>query len=171
MKNLKVLISEYEIEKREEELAKEIMEKYNGENLVLLCILKGSVIFMSQLAKLIRGNNIEFEFIELSSYFGTESTGTIILNKDIKNSIKGKHVLIIEDIIDTGRTIKYLKKHLEEKEPKNIEVCTLLDKPSRRVVEINAEYVGFEIEDKFVVGYGLDYNEKYRNLPYIGYFE
>lgn len=171
MKNLKVLINEEQIEKREKEIAKIITEKYKKEELVILCVLKGSVVFMVELAKKLQSNNIEFEFIELSSYAGTESTGKIKLNKDIKNSIKGKNVLVVEDIIDTGMTIKFLKEHLIEKDPSNVEICTLLDKPSRRVVDIKADYVGFEIEDKFVVGYGLDYDEKFRNLPYIGYFE
>ena len=109
--------------------------------------------------------------MDVSSYKGTESTGTVKINKDIRNSIEGKEVIIVEDIIDTGRTLTYVLEYLKQKNPNSIKIVTMLSKPSRRVMELNVDYIGFSIDDKFVVGYGLDYNEKYRNLPYIGYVE
>ena len=109
--------------------------------------------------------------MDVSSYAGTESTGIIKINKDIRDSVEGKDVIIVEDIIDTGRTLTYILEYLKQKSPNSIKIATLLSKPSRRVVKLDADYTGFEIEDKFVIGYGLDYDEKYRNLPYIGYLE
>ena len=170
MKEIKVLINEEQINERLNKLANQIMKDYEGKDIVFLCILKGSIIFTVELAKRIK-NNIQFEFIEVSSYENDESTGKIKLNKDISTSIEGKEVIIIEDIVDTGRTLSYLKEHLLQKNPKTLKICTLLDKPCRRVVQIEADYIGFEIENKFVVGYGLDYNQNYRNLNYIGYIE
>ena len=170
MKNISVLINKARIEKRIEEMAKEIEKDYEGKEIVLLGILKGSVPFMWELAKRI-SNDVEFEFIEVSSYKGTESTGTVTLHKDIKNSIEGKDVLIVEDIVDTGRTLEFLINHLKEKNANSIKIATLLSKPSRRIVELDVNYIGFKIDDKFVVGYGLDYDQKLRNLPYIGYIE
>ena len=171
---MEVLISESKIEKRINELAKEINKEYEGKELILLGILKGSIVFMVELAKKLK-MKVKFEFMEVSSYEGTESTGNLKIKKALKEDIEGKDVLIIEDIIDTGRTLTYLieelKKYLEAKNPNSVKIATLLSKPSRRVVEIEADYMGFEVEDKFVVGYGLDYNQKYRNLPYIGYIE
>ena len=122
------------------------------------------------LAKYIDGD-VRIDFVRVSSYEGEESTGEIKMKQDLTESIQGKDVIIIEDIIDTGRTLKYLKKYLEIKKPNSIKICTLLDKKERRVCDMEADYVGFTIPDKFVVGYGLDYDEKYRNLPYIGYFD
>lgn len=170
MKNINILINKARLEKRIDELAKEIEKDYEGKEIVFLGILKGSVPFMWELAKRLK-NNVIFEFIEVSSYKGTESTGIVTLHKDIKNSIEGKDVLIIEDIVDTGRTIDFLLEHLKEKNPNSVKIATLLSKPSRRVIELNVDYIGFMIEDKFVVGFGLDYNQKLRNLPYIGYIE
>ncbi len=170
MENINVLINKARIEKRIDEMAKEIEKDYEGKEIVFLGILKGSVPFMWELSKRIK-NDIIFEFIEVSSYKGTESTGTISLHKDIKNSIEGKDVIIVEDIVDTGKTIDFLLKHLQEKGANSIKIATLLSKPSRRVIELNVDYIGFKIEDKFVVGYGLDYDQKLRNLPYIGYIE
>lgn len=170
MENINVLINKARLEKRIEEMAKELEKDYEGKEIVFLGILKGSVPFMWELAKRVK-NNIIFEFIEVSSYNGTESTGKITLHKDIKNSIEGKDVIIIEDIIDTGRTLDFLLEHLKEKNPASVKIATLLSKPSRRVIELNVDYIGFKIEDKFVVGYGLDYDQKFRNLPYIGYIE
>ncbi len=167
---MEVLISESKIEKRINELAKEINKEYEGKELILLGILKGSIVFMVELAKKLK-MKVKFDFMEVSSYEGTESTGNLKIKKALKEDIEGKDVLIIEDIIDTGRTLKELKKYLEAKNPNSVKIATLLSKPSRRVVEIEADYMGFEVEDKFVVGYGLDYNQKYRNLPYIGYIE
>ena len=170
MNNVNVLINNARIEKRLDEMAKEIEKDYEGKDIVFLVTLKGAVPFSWELAKRIK-NNIIFEFIELSSYKGTESTGTITLHKDIKNSIEGKDVIIIEDIVDTGRTIDFLLEHLKEKGVKSVKIATLLSKPSRRVIELNVDYIGFKIDDKFVVGYGLDYDQNLRNLPYIGYIE
>ena len=143
---------------------------YEGKDIVFIGILKGSVIFMSELAKNIK-NNVEMDFMDVSSYEGTESSGDVRINSDIRNSIKGKDVIIIEDIIDTGRTLTYLIEYLKQKNPSSIKIATMLSKPSRRIMELNVDYIGFSINDEFVVGYGLDYNEKYRNLPYIGYIE
>lgn len=170
MKNIDVLINKARLEKRIEEMANEIEKDYEGKDIVFLGILKGSVPFMWELAKRIK-NNVIFEFIEVSSYKGTESTGTVTLHKDIKNSIEGKDVIIVEDIVDTGRTIDFLLEHLKEKKANSIKIVTLLSKPSRRVIELNVDYIGFKIDDKFVVGYGLDYDQNLRNLPYIGYIE
>lgn len=170
MENVNVLINKARLEKRIDEMAREIEKDYAGKEIVFLGILKGSVPFMWELAKRIK-NNVIFEFIEVSSYKGTESTGTVTLHKDIKNSIEGKDVIIIEDIVDTGRTIDFLLAHLKQKGVNSIKIATLLSKPSRRVIELNIDYIGFKIEDKFVVGFGLDYDQSLRNLPYIGYIE
>ena len=167
---INVLINKSRLEKRIEELAKQIEKDYEGKNLVFIGILKGSVMFMTELAKNIK-SNVEMEFMDVSSYEGTESTGNIKINSDIRNSIKGKDVIIVEDIIDTGRTLTFLIDYLKQKEPNSLKIVTMLSKPSRRILELNVDYIGFSINDEFVVGYGLDYNEKYRNLPYIGYFE
>lgn len=170
MGEIKVLINNSKLEKRIEELAKQIEKDYVGKDIVFIGILKGSVMFMTQLAKSIK-NNVELEFMDVSSYEGTESTGTVKINKDIRNSIEGKDVIIVEDIIDTGRTLTYLMDYLKGKNPNSIKIATMLSKPSRRIKELDVNYIGFAIDDKFVIGYGLDYNEKYRNLPYIGYIE
>jgi hypoxanthine phosphoribosyltransferase len=170
MKKINVLINEEQINERLDELANQLMEEYKGKDLMFLCILKGSVFFTVELAKRIK-NNIQFEFIEVSSYEGHESTGKIKLSKDITGSIEGKEVIIIEDIIDTGRTLSYLKEYLLQKNPASLKICSLLDKPSRRIVPIEGDYIGFTIENKFVIGYGLDDEQDYRNLNYIGCVE
>ena len=170
MENVNVLINSARIEKRLDEIAKEIEKDYEGKEIVFLGILKGSVPFMWELAKRIK-NNVIFEFIEVSSYKGTESTGEVVLHKDVKDSIEGKDVIIIEDIVDTGRTLDFLLKLLKDKNPNSIKIATLLSKPSRRVIELNVDYIGFKIDDVFVVGYGLDYDQNLRNLPYVGYIE
>ena len=170
MKEIKVLLNEEQINKRLDELANQLMEEYKGKDLMFLCTLKGSVFFTVELSKRIK-NNIQFEFIEVSSYEGHESTGKIKINKDITQSIEGKDVIIIEDIIDTGRTLCYLKEYLLEKRPASLKICALLDKPSRRIAPVEADYIGFTIENKFVIGYGLDDEQNYRNLNYVGYIE
>ena len=170
MKEIKVLISEEEINSRLDELAVQLMNEYKEKDIMFLCILKGSIFFTVELAKRIK-NNIQFEFIEVSSYENNESTGRIKLNKDITGSIEGKNVVIIEDIVDTGKTLCFLKEYILQKNPGSLKICTLLDKPARRVVQIEADYVGFTIENKFVLGYGLDDEQNYRNLNYIGYVE
>ena len=167
---INVLINKSRLENRIEEMAKQIEKDYEGKDIVFIGILKGSVMFMTELAKNIK-NNVEMDFMDVSSYEGTESSGDVRINSDIRNSIKGKDVIIVEDIIDTGRTLTYLIEYLKQKNPNSLKIATMLSKPSRRIIELNVDYVGFSINDEFVVGYGLDYNEKYRNLPYIGYLE
>jgi hypoxanthine phosphoribosyltransferase len=170
MLNLNVLIDEQTIYKRIDELAKQIQEDYGNEELICICILKGSFPFTWELSKRINKNNITFEFMEISSYGNAlETSGKINVKKDISCDISSKNVLIIEDIIDSGTTLSYLKEYLSLKTPKSIKIATLLSKPSRRVVDVPVEYIGFTIEDKFVLGFGLDMEQKYRNLPYIGY--
>lgn len=165
---LSILLSEEEIAAKVTELAKEIEADYKGEDLLALCILKGSVVFF---ADLIRQINLplETDFVAISSYgHSTSSSGVVRILKDLDQNIQNRNVLVIEDIIDSGLTLKYLLENLASRKPKSLEVCTLLDKPERRTVEIETSYNGFHIPDQFVVGYGLDYAEKYRNLPYIG---
>ncbi len=171
MKEIKVLFSQKQIEKRLDELAKQIEKDYEDKEITVLCVLKGASFFAIDLTKRIK-NVMTFEFIELSSYGNaTTSSGTIKTKRDIENSLAGKDVLIIEDIIDSGRTMKFLQERLKSENANTVKTCTLLDKPERRVVDLVADYVGFTIPNKFVLGYGLDYEEKYRNLPYIGYVE
>ena len=167
MGKLEVLISEAKIEKRLNELAKDLMKEYKDEDIVFVGVLKGAATFMVELAKRIK-NSVEFEFIQVKSYEGEESTGKIEMVQDLTGKIEGKNVIIVEDIIDTGRTLEYLKEHLMEFNPKSLKICTLLSKPSRRVIDLDVDYIGFSIPDEFVIGYGLDYNQRYRNLPYIG---
>lgn len=170
MKDIKVLINKKQIKNRLDELAEQIMEEYKGKELTFLCTLKGSVFFAVELGMRIK-NNIKFEFIEVSSYENNKSTGKVKLNKDITGSIERKDVIIIEDIVDTGRTLCFLKEYLQQKNPISLKICTLLDKPSRRLAPVEADYIGFTVENKFVVGYGLDDEQNYRNLNYIGYIE
>ncbi len=170
MGEINILINKAKLEKRIEELAKQIDKENEGKELVFIGILKGSVMFMTELAKNMK-SNVELDFMDVSSYEGTESTENVTINKDIRNSIEGKDVIVVEDIIDTGRTLTHVLEYLKRKNPNSIKIATMLSKPSRRVMELNVDYTGFSIEDKFVIGYGLDYNEKYRNLPYIGYIE
>ena len=168
--DIKVLITEQEIASRTRELAEQIQREYNNEEIVIVCILKGATFFAVELAKRIESDTI-IDFMKVSSYEGTESTGKINFTLDISEDITGKNVLIVEDIVDTGRTLAYVKKYLESKNPKNVKICTMLNKKERRVIDLEPEYVAFDIPDKFVIGYGLDYDEKYRNLPYVGYLE
>ena len=171
MVEIKTLIDVEKLQKRIEEMAQQIEEEYKGKEITRICILKGSVFFTVDLAKRINGD-VKLEFIRVSSYGeGTESSGEIKMKLDLKDSINGKDVIVIEDIIDTGRTLSYLIEYLKMKKPTSVKLCTLLDKPDRRVKQVNVDYTGFQIPDKFVVGYGLDFDEKYRNLPYIGYIE
>lgn len=168
MEKLNVLIDEATIQNRIQELATKIEKDYEQKELTLVCILKGSTFFTVDLAKKIN-KKLKIEFLQVSSYgAGTISSGKINLKLDLPDSIEGENLLIVEDIIDTGMTLTYLIEHLKKKNPASIKICTLLDKPERRKYKVDVDYVGFEIPDKFVVGYGLDYNEIYRNLPYIG---
>lgn len=173
MEQIKVLINEEKINKRIEEIANEILENYKDEEIILVCILKGAAYFTIELSKKIKNNNVILDFMKVSSYGmnARETTGKINLSLDISQNIDGKNVIIVEDIIDSGITLNYLYDYLKSKNPKTLKLCVLLDKKERRVKDINVDYVGFEIEDKFVLGCGMDYDEKYRNLPYVGYIE
>ena len=168
---ISVLIPEEEVLKRVREMAETFNEIYKGEAVHLLCILKGSIFFTCELARHLTVPTT-IDFMQLSSYGdGTKSSGVVRISKDADESLEGKNVIVIEDIVDSGRTMGYLLDLLKARKPKSLKLCTLLDKPSRRVVEIEADYVGFTVPDKFVVGFGLDYAQKYRNLPYIGVVE
>ena len=162
-----VLISEEEIQNKVKELGKKITEDYRDKNLFLLGILKGAVPFMADIMRKI-DLDLEYDFMDVSSYQGTRSLGEVRILKDISTSIVGKDILIVEDIIDTGITLNYLTKVLKSRGANSIEIVTMLSKPSRRKVDLPVKYNGFEIEDNFVIGYGMDYDEKYRALPYIG---
>ena len=169
--SIKVLVPEAEVAKRIEELGKKISEDYAGKQVHLICVLKGGVFFMCELAKRI-SVPVSMDFMSVSSYGdGTSSSGVVKIAKDLDESLEGKEVLVVEDIIDSGRTLYYLLDILKKRNPKSMRLCTLLDKPDRRVRDVKVDYVGFEIPDEFVVGYGLDYAQKYRNRPYIGVVE
>lgn len=169
MEEIKVLIEEEKIQKRVKEIAMQIEQDYKGKEITLICILKGSIFFTTDLAKNIH-NDVKIQFIRVSSYGNsTVSSGKIELKLKLQESIQGKDVIIIEDIIDTGRTLKYLVEDLSKENPNSIKICTLLDKPERRIYDIKVDYIGFKIPDKFVIGYGLDDDELQRNLPYVGY--
>lgn len=167
MLDLDVMIDEETIQKRIGEMAKEIDNCYKGESIVAICVLRGAIYFTVDLTKKMK-TPIETDFIRVSSYVGTESTGNIIMKLDISENIEGRDVLIIEDIIDTGYTLKYLRDYLLTKNPKSLKIAVLADKEERRKVEVPVDFVGFKIPDKFIVGYGFDYDNSYRNLPYIG---
>ena len=168
---IRVLLTEEEVNKKISEVAAQINKDYEGKEVHLICILKGGVFFTCELAKRITVP-VTMDFMQCSSYSGdTKSSGIVRIVKDLDENIEGKEVIIIEDIIDSGRTLSHLKKLLGQRNPASLKICTLLDKPERRVVDVDVEYVGFQIEDKFVVGYGLDYDQQYRNLPYIGVVE
>ena len=165
---IRVLIPEEKIEDRIVQLAEQISRDYQGETVKLVCILKGSIIFTCELAKRITVP-VLFDFIQVSSYgSGTKSSGSVVIKKELDEDIKGDNVIIVEDIVDSGNTLSPLVPILKAREPKSLKVCTLLDKPDRRTAPIDVDYNGFVIPDEFVVGYGLDYDQKYRNLPYIG---
>lgn len=165
-----ILVSHDQIIERSKELGKQISDEYNNKKKVplLVALLKGSIPFLSELMQHIDIDGIEFDVMDVSSYDGAESLGDIKINMDLKVSIKGQSVLLVEDIVDTGRTLNEVKKMLLNKGAEEVKIVSLLDKPERRVVAIDADYVGFTIKNEFVVGYGLDYNQKYRNLPYVG---
>lgn len=166
--NIRVLIPEEKIRERIKELAEQISKDYEGKSVHLVSILKGSVFFACDLAKRITVP-VTMDFMSVSSY-GDEkvSSGRVRIVKDLDETIQDKDVLIVEDIIDSGRTLAYLKDLLGSRMPKSMNICTLLDKPERRVVDVDVKYIGFEIPDEFVVGYGLDYQQRYRNMPFIG---
>lgn len=164
----KILYKKEQILARATELGKKISEDYQGKKLILVGILKGASIFMADVLKEIT-IPCQIDFMAVSSYHGgTKSSGEVKLIKDLDTPIEGFDVLLVEDILDTGRTLNYIVNLLKNRKPSSINICTMLDKPSKRVVDISAKYIGFEIPDEFVLGYGLDYKEEYRNLPFIG---
>ncbi len=169
MERVEVLLSEEEVDKRIAEIGKRISEDYKGKTVHMICILKGGAPFMCELAKRITCD-VSLDFMSVSSYgAGTSSSGIVKIVKDLDEPLEGKNVIIVEDIIDSGRTLSHLLEIFRQRHPESIRLCTLLDKPDRRVVkDVNVDYVGFRIPDEFVVGYGLDYDQRYRNLPYIG---
>lgn len=168
---IRVLITEEEVDARINEVAKQISADYAGKEIHLVCVLKGGVFFMCELAKRITVP-VSMDFMSVSSYVGTESTGILTIKKDLDEDLTGKHVLIVEDIVDSGRTLAHLTAIFKKRDAADIKICTLLDKPARRVKkEVEVNYTCFSIPDEFVVGYGLDYDQKYRNLPYIGAVE
>lgn len=166
---IEVMIDQEKLENRIAELGKQISEDYAGREIEMICVLKGGAMFMMQLAKSIT-IPMTMDFMVLSSY-GNEliSSGEVKIKKDLDESIEGKHLLIVEDIVDTGRTLSFLSNYLLKKGAASVQICTMLDKPSRRVVPVEVKYRGFEIQDEFVLGYGLDYGQRYRNLPYVAY--
>lgn len=169
--NLKVLLEEEVIARRVAELADQISAEYEGKKLLLICVLKGAVVFTSDLMRRLK-IPVEIDFIAVSSYGSdTASSGVVRILKDLDSSIKGKDVLIVEDIVDTGLTLNYLRKNLLSRQPRSLKIVTLLDKPARRQVEFIPDYCGFEIPDRFVIGYGLDFNEDYRYLGGIYFLD
>ena len=170
--NIKVYLTEEQLNKRIAEIGAEITERFKGESVYLVCILRGSIFFTTELAKRI-DLPMTIDFMTVSSYgAATVSSGVVSIKQDLAGSIEGQNVIIVEDIIDSGNTLSRLMQLFKSRNPKTITLCTLLDKPERRVVkDVHVDYTGFVIPDKFVVGYGLDWDQKYRNLPYIGFVE
>ena len=169
--HIKVLLSEEEVDARIKAIAEQISADYAGKQVHLISVLKGGVFFTCELAKRI-SVPVSIDFMSVSSYGdGTASSGIVKIAKDLDEALEGKDVLVVEDIIDSGRTLYYLLDILKKRNPNSMRLCTLLDKPDRRVRDVKVDYVGYEIPDEFVVGYGLDYAQKYRNLPYIGIVE
>ncbi|MFT3985144.1 MAG: hypoxanthine phosphoribosyltransferase [Lachnospiraceae bacterium] len=168
---IKVMLDEQRVDRRIQEIGEKISKDYEGRSVHLVCVLKGGTFFMCELAKRIT-IPVSIDFMSVSSYGNeTESSGVVRIVKDLDEPLKDKHVIVVEDIIDSGRTLSYLLNILKERGPASLSLCTLLDKPERRVADVAVDYTGFEIPDEFVVGYGLDYAQKYRNLPYIGVVE
>ncbi|MCC8049843.1 MAG: hypoxanthine phosphoribosyltransferase [Clostridiales bacterium] len=165
---VEILLSEQEVDRRIEEIAGQISRDYAGKEVHLICVLKGAVFFMCELAKRITVP-VTMDFMSVSSYGNdTKSSGVVKIVKDLDEPLDGKNVLIVEDIIDSGRTLSYLIEILKKRNPASVRLCTLLDKPERRITQVAVDYTCFNIPDEFVVGYGLDYAQKYRNLPFIG---
>jgi hypoxanthine phosphoribosyltransferase len=169
--HVKVLLSEEMVDARIQAIGEQISRDYAGKQVHLICVLKGGSFFMCELAKRITVP-VSLDFMSVSSYGSdTKSSGVVKIVKDLDESLKDKHVIVVEDIVDSGRTLSYLLEMLQDRGPASLRLCTLLDKPDRRVKDVFVDYTGFEIPDQFVVGYGLDYNQRYRNLPYIGVVE
>ena len=167
MERIEVILKKEEIQKKVKELGTLISKDYGDEEIVLVCNLKGAFIFLADLCRYITSPT-SIDFIATTSYKGTETTGDVRIIKDLKMDVKGKHLLLVEDIVDTGFTLDYTVKYLMLHRPKSIKICTLLDKRCKRKMDLELDYIGFEVGDRFVVGYGLDYNERYRELDYIG---
>ena len=163
----RILISEEELREKVSEMGKKISRDFEGKDPIFVGVLKGCFIFMADLMRYV-DISCSMDFMSVSSYSGTSSTGAVKINKDLGEDIEGRHLIIVEDILDSGVTLSYLKQYLMVRKPASITIATLMDKPARRKADIHADYSCFEIPDAFVVGYGLDYNERYRNLPYIG---
>ena len=169
--NISVLISEEEVNARIAEMGAQITERFKGESVYLICILRGSIFFTTELAKRI-DLPMEIDFMTVSSYGAeTVSSGVINIKQDLAGTIEGKNVIVVEDIIDSGNTLSRLLQLFKSRNPKTLTLCTLLDKPARRETEVSVDYTGFVVPDKFIVGYGLDWDQKFRNLPYIGFVE
>lgn len=169
--HIRVLLTEEEVDERIQAIGEQISRDYAGKQVHLVCVLKGGSFFMCELAKRI-SIPVSLDFMAVSSYGATtKSSGVVKIVKDLDETVKGKDVLVVEDIVDSGRTLSYLLEMLKSREPASLRLCTLLDKPDRRVVPVHVDYTGFQIPDEFVVGYGLDYAQRYRNLPYIGVVE
>lgn len=169
--HVKVLLSEEEVNARIKAIGEQISKDYAGKEVHLVCVLKGGSFFLCELAKRITVP-VSLDFMSVSSYGSdTKSSGVVKIVKDLDDSIQGKDVIVVEDIVDSGRTLSYLLEMLGDRNPASLHLCTLLDKPDRRVVDVKVDYTGFQIPDEFVVGYGLDYDQRYRNLPYIGVVE
>jgi hypoxanthine phosphoribosyltransferase len=163
-----VLISEEKLKERIHEMAHQIAQDYEGKDLLLVCILKGGVVFLTDLMRALTVTHA-IDFMAISSYgASTESSGVVRILMDLNTNIEGKNVLIVEDIVDTGHTLDYIRRNLITRNPASLRVCTLLNKPTRRQMEVPLDYVGFDIPNKFVIGYGLDFGERYRNLPFVG---
>ena len=169
--HIRVMLSEEEVDKRIKEIGEQISRDYAGRQVHLVCVLKGGSFFLCELAKRITVP-VSLDFMSVSSYGSdTKSSGVVKIVKDLDESLKGKNVIVVEDIVDSGRTLSYLLEMLKDRGPESLRLCTLLDKPDRRVIDVNVDYTGFQIPDEFVVGYGLDYDQRYRNLPNIGVVE
>lgn len=169
--HVRVMYSEEEVNERIRQIGEQISKDYEGKRVHMICVLKGGTFFMCELAKRVTVP-VSLDFMSVSSYgSGTSSSGVVKIVKDLDEAIEGKDVLVVEDIVDSGRTLSYLLALLQDRKRASLHLCTLLDKPDRRVVEVPVDYTGFKIPDAFVVGYGLDYDQRYRNLPYIGVVE
>ena len=169
--HVRVLLTEEDVDRRIQEIGDQISRDYEGRQVHLICVLKGGSFFMCELAKRITVP-VSLDFMSVSSYgSATKSSGVVRIVKDLDEPLKDKDVLVVEDIVDSGRTLSYLLEMLKDRGPKSVRLCTLLDKPERRVVDVHVDYTCFQIPDEFVVGYGLDYGQRYRNLPYIGVVE
>ena len=169
--HVRVLLTEEEVDRRIQEIGDQISREYAGKQVHLICVLKGGAFFMCELAKRITAP-VSLDFMSVSSYgSATKSSGVVRIVKDLDEPLKDKDVLVVEDIVDSGRTLSYLLDMLKDRGPRSVKLCTLLDKPERRVVDVHVDYTCFQIPDEFVVGYGLDYDQRYRNLPYIGVVE